>query len=960
MAKKTKNEKISIKTILKNLINKTFAGFYSYLIRFLHYFSCLFIKNIPDNNFCTLPIENKIPSRTKYAKQVASVIRKYHGKGEDSFIFGLSGKWGAGKTTFLKLLRKELECKGSKDFVVVYVSPWKFGSEITTFLRNFLKELNSRAEKEVNSTQSNITRYFRKILQSNFLKNLDHDITKPSFDFFNVINIFLVMLVILWLIYKFLVFFQVIPWQRIVELNQNQLFQVPVTAIYSLISVLALPILLTRIIINTKNEKVLTLDQFNEFYDKILLKFNNKNIVIFVDDLDRVSPEIARTVLDSLRTFVDKTQVSYVVTGDHSVLEKHIGSQVDESGTGPEKVEEGRRYLKKMFNVYWPLPIPTNQEFNIFLNAELGKKLEDLKKIVFSQSIGIEAKELEILNKWLFTYFDKNFRNIIRFLETVIFNFGLVNTQLETADDDLMVQLEEIKMKPLLFIRILMIQELAAPLYEEFTKDPTKIRMIEEDLENNSNQELEKIIKYLRDDIKVLSTQQEKFIRVFMYEKPRFYVKGKGLNVHSINPFIFIASSSDFSDLRGPTTDDFMKFISNQDIESISSALQNSGDVKLNDIKKKLLEHLNSLKTSDLSKFLLTITTLLNALKIINKQSLIQTLFFDIFLSLELKPIFQSSQPVELRTNLTIVFSEWLDLLDEDLVFASYFDLLKISDQNESNRVEMFIKQKKNFGKFSSALACKFLVYMFGINQDKALTLLKEIEPDYHITGISEFLDIKESVATEFAVHPETTKGEQLWILIKEINDVELNLLVLDKFVEHITAGGRYHITNWIAANFEEIKKYVDITKIENAVVTFVKRFFNDHGNLVNHISNNQALFSHFSEQIWNEAFDLGDAELFNLLDLFAKNSSLAGIVPNESQSTDLMLRMIQYSEEFKLTGQAIEEAKILGILQKTQLWHELNFMAEIVKVKIRPKKKSDVKNMVVKEIVEKIFTDWS
>src|SRR5258708_23989485 len=86
-------------------------------------------------------------SRKYFVKQVADTIQKNHSKDKNgSFIFGISGKWGEGKTHFLDELQKELEEteNDSGKFKVFTINPWKFASDSdnTSFLRNFLKTLS--------------------------------------------------------------------------------------------------------------------------------------------------------------------------------------------------------------------------------------------------------------------------------------------------------------------------------------------------------------------------------------------------------------------------------------------------------------------------------------------------------------------------------------------------------------------------------------------------------------------------------------------------------------------------------------------------------------------------------------------------------------------------------------------------------------------------------------------------
>ncbi|MDD3284402.1 MAG: P-loop NTPase fold protein [Patescibacteria group bacterium] len=55
----------------------------------------------------------QIKSREKFIKNVVDIIEKnYDNIQNESFIFGISGKWGEGKTTFLDSLSNELKIKG--------------------------------------------------------------------------------------------------------------------------------------------------------------------------------------------------------------------------------------------------------------------------------------------------------------------------------------------------------------------------------------------------------------------------------------------------------------------------------------------------------------------------------------------------------------------------------------------------------------------------------------------------------------------------------------------------------------------------------------------------------------------------------------------------------------------------------------------------------------------------------
>jgi predicted KAP-like P-loop ATPase len=85
-------------------------------------------------------------SRKHFVKQVATTIATSHEKADnESFIFGISGKWGEGKTTFLRQLEDELN---NKNFKVVWFNPWKYAKSAATLHRKFIELINSELPEE--------------------------------------------------------------------------------------------------------------------------------------------------------------------------------------------------------------------------------------------------------------------------------------------------------------------------------------------------------------------------------------------------------------------------------------------------------------------------------------------------------------------------------------------------------------------------------------------------------------------------------------------------------------------------------------------------------------------------------------------------------------------------------------------------------------------------------------------
>ncbi len=134
-------------------------------------------------------------SLDKFVKQVADTIKENHNKSgsEASFIFGISGKWGEGKTVFLNKLEPVLVSKG---FVVARINPWKYAQDRISFLRSFLKQLSRATKKK----QGKFDKFRAFINNENEFRNLDYDVSELN------IHVGLLAAVILFLIAAFIIY----------------------------------------------------------------------------------------------------------------------------------------------------------------------------------------------------------------------------------------------------------------------------------------------------------------------------------------------------------------------------------------------------------------------------------------------------------------------------------------------------------------------------------------------------------------------------------------------------------------------------------------------------------------------------------------------------------------------------------------------------------------------------------
>src|SRR5258708_502117 len=133
-------------------------------------------------NLTDSPIQKRgkedVLKRAPLAKKVAQLVKGYKGKG--SYVIGVEGIWGAGKTSFINLV---LENFNSKDVVVVKFNPWNFANQnelIVDFFDSFLAGIDSsESEAEIKQT---LSAYSKKLLRQTEFE------FSPTFSLFGTIK----------------------------------------------------------------------------------------------------------------------------------------------------------------------------------------------------------------------------------------------------------------------------------------------------------------------------------------------------------------------------------------------------------------------------------------------------------------------------------------------------------------------------------------------------------------------------------------------------------------------------------------------------------------------------------------------------------------------------------------------------------------------------------------------------
>ena len=294
------------------------------------------------------PIENNSEDKLKMSRY-GNVLSNFIKASDTPLTVGLQGEWGTGKTSMLYML---LEHFKSENIATSWVNTWEYsmfrspGETTPAILKGMLTNLKLSCESEGKWT----------------IEEKSKDSVKKVFKFLgNVAN-------------------QVISNQTGVDIKGatvNEDASREQAEIAEIKKEIAL--IITKLIEDPNNE-----------YQKV---------VFLVDDLDRIPPEQAVEVLESLKNLFDVPNCVFVLAIDYDVVVKGLESKFG------KKTEENEREFRSFFDkiIQVPFSMPTGtydmgnllSEKLISLNIEIPEDLIDTYSNVVKYTIGYNPRSLK-------------------------------------------------------------------------------------------------------------------------------------------------------------------------------------------------------------------------------------------------------------------------------------------------------------------------------------------------------------------------------------------------------------------------------------------------------------------------------------------------------------------------------------------------------------------------------------
>lgn len=282
------------------------------------------------------------------------------------FCIGIYGKWGSGKTSFMRLLSREIVKEPKEPYIIpVWFNPWRYEKEEHLIIP-FLKALEVELEKFADKNKSHLKDAFKsvKVISVRAGQTAAAIASALSFE------------------WKLMGLGVSLEASKAVEREED-------------------------LVKEYKERKKSLAARLSSLYfdinETLKMSANEKEfrIVIFIDDLDRCLPEKAVNLLESVKLFMDIPGYLFVIGVDRDVIEKGIAYHYRHLDHNVEKKEDSatvksKDYLDKM--IQFPLDLPP-VEYGYksgYIKSLLGgnKPYENLAGLI-EKGVGDNPRELK-------------------------------------------------------------------------------------------------------------------------------------------------------------------------------------------------------------------------------------------------------------------------------------------------------------------------------------------------------------------------------------------------------------------------------------------------------------------------------------------------------------------------------------------------------------------------------------
>jgi len=340
--------------------------------------------------------------REPVAKAFVNLIKKdiFTDKLNHSFMVHLQGEWGAGKSSFLNFISKNLNI-GDEEWIVVNYNAWQnqhISPPWWTLIDQIYRQAESKFKGDGIKGSSRIVRWrFRFVLwiKENYRRMIWYSGWQKTISLIFTIGFISLIIVFGNSILQILAN-KTVSSSNIDNAAKGLTIDIFAKLIVTLGSALGViysfsKFISTPFLMRSSSEAVSFMSRASDPMNKIKNHFSNlvdninskkkkRQLAIFIDDIDRCNKEFIVHLLEGIQTLFKDKRVLYIVSGEKKWITTSFGNTYKEFSSEQNNSDElGELFLEKAFQLSFRMP-----------NVE-----EDAKKEYWNYILGLPEKEID-------------------------------------------------------------------------------------------------------------------------------------------------------------------------------------------------------------------------------------------------------------------------------------------------------------------------------------------------------------------------------------------------------------------------------------------------------------------------------------------------------------------------------------------------------------------------------------
>ncbi len=327
-------------------------------------------KGLPMSIFPDKPIDSIEQDEFKnqdFAKTIVNIIENSSEEGHVNIA--LFGPWGTGKSSIGQIVGKEVVEKG---YHFVHINVWKYAMEKGALVRKFLLEASNAIGSPTDE-----------LIEDLYVSKTTNELNVKSW--WNTFVMFQLKITLPLLVFSiFLIFLLgniLGDYENIKTAIKDTFPNIVIATFLSVFSSIIVTFFsqllkMSDVRIQKIDNPISSEEQYEKKFVDLIDSLDDKRVIFFIDDMDRLTLSKVMEVLETIKTFVEHEKCIFIVACEERILQQAIKHSLATNKEENKKDENSAEYLDKIFQVTLHIPFLYETDLLNYADSLIGKKMK--------------------------------------------------------------------------------------------------------------------------------------------------------------------------------------------------------------------------------------------------------------------------------------------------------------------------------------------------------------------------------------------------------------------------------------------------------------------------------------------------------------------------------------------------------------------------------------------------------